>query len=886
MPYAGTLAFSAKVYRSVTPPDLSSPATRMDLTGWTEQTCLDCGCSTQVTTTPVTLGSFSAEEGRSRTRVVWTTATEVATVGFNILGETADGWIRLNDQMIPNQDGDSVEPRSYEAEIDLPNGVRRLAIEDVDLHGRATRHPPIALGESNGVEVKSPLIPWADIREEGRGLGEARRSAAASELGQALRGVPGAEQFTVTAASTSAKEIPPLELIVTQDGIHRLSYEDLLAAGFDLKGVQPQRIGLTDRAGQVALRVVPFKAFGPGSFIEFVGSALDTLYTKANVYRLYVDARQPLRIAEDATAPPAVPPRTWYMETLKVAENREYASSSPTGDPWYQSRLRTGTTLKTWDFPVQLERLAAAGPAGNLRVHLFGGIDPPGTPDHHVKVWFNGVLLADVFGNGTDEMIINVPLDFAFMREGHNTLTIGLVGDTGYSTDIVHLEGYAVTYPREAYAKDGTLRIAAAAPRIEVRGLDSPEAVVYRVGAGQTPVLLTGARVLKSGDGFAVAFPGGAESTFVVSTPQGLLKPDIRPGRRSADLLGGRATYLIISHPDFIGGLASLVSLRQAKGFTVKIVDVEDVFAVYSHSVFDPEALRQYIGLAAAQLGTTHVLLVGGDTYDYHNYLGVGSRSFIPSLYVSTSVYARFAPSDAALADVDRDGIPDVAIGRLPVRTRAELDLLIEKTFQYERRDYLRTAVLTADVSDASANVPFKLASEAMATGWPGTWTLTRAYLDDMPVAEARASLMEGINAGAALVSFVGHSGPTRWTYKGLFSTADVPLLANEGRPTVAVQWGCWNTYYVNPTSESLATTMLLKSAKGAAAMLGATTLTRDVAENALGRLLLPLAVQRGVTLGDAVVRAKRELGRTQPGLVDVMYGWNLLGDPGLMVQE
>ena len=205
---------------------------------------------------------------------------------------------------------------------------------------------------------------------------------------------------------------------------------------------------------------------------------------------------------------------------------------------------------------------------------------------------------------------------------------------------------------------------------------------------------------------------------------------------------------------------------------------------------------------------------------------------------------------------------------------------------QYERRDYARTAVLAADASDANANVPFKVASEAMAAGWSSHWATTRAYLDDMPVAAARAALMAGINDGAALTSFVGHSGPTRWTYKGLFSTADVPLLTNEGRPTVAVQWGCWNTYYVNPTSESLATMMLLTPGKGAAAMLGATTLTRDVAENALGRLLLPLVVQPGVTLGDAVVRAKRELGRTQPGMADVLYGWNLLGDPALVVSE
>ncbi len=886
VPYGGTLAFVTKVYWRATPPDLTSPSTRMDLTGWTEQTCLDCGCSTQVTTTPVTLASVSAAEEGGGARVTWTTATEVGTIGFNVYGETAEGWTRLNDDLIPNRDGDTVELRRYEARIDLPAGVQRLAIEDVDMHGRGTRHAPITVGESDGVEVKSPLIPWANIREESGGLDAARRAAAAEDFATAMRAAAAGGLFAARATGAEAKALVPIELVVGRNGIYRVTYEDLLAAGFDLKGVQPHRIGMTDRDGQVAIRVVPNKVFGPGSFVEFVGAGLDTLYTKDNMYRLHVDARQPLRIGEDATKPAAVPPQEWYMETSTVAENREYASFSPTGDPWYQSRLRTGTTLKTWDFPVQLQQLAAVGRPGSLRVHLFGGIDPPGKPDHHVRIWFNGVLLADTYGDGPDEMVIEAPLPRELMHEGENTLTIGLVGDTGYSSDIVHLEGYAVTYPRQAHARNGSLRLALTAPRVEVSGFDVSEAVVYRLGTGGSPALLTGAQIIKSGNAFAAAFPAEAGGTFVVSAADALLKPDLRPGRPAQDLTSSKASYLIISHPDFLDGLGPLVALREANGFVVKVVDVEDVYSAYSHSIFDPAALRQYLAVAAAQMGTTHVLLVGGDTYDYHDYLSVGSRSFIPSLYVDTSMYARFAPSDAAMADVDSDGVPDVAIGRLPVRTRAELDEVIAKTLQYERRDYGTTLVLSADVSDTNANVPFKQASEAMAAGWSYGWTTTRAYLDETPVADARAALMAGISAGAALTSFVGHSGPTRWTYKGLFSTADVPLLTNDGRPTVAVQWGCWNTYYVNPISESLATMMLLAPGKGAAAMLGATTLTRDVAENALGRLLLPLVVQPGVTVGDAVVRAKRELGRTQPGMVDVLYGWNLLGDPALVVGE
>ena len=114
--------------------------------------------------------------------------------------------------------------------------------------------------------------------------------------------------------------------------------------------------------------------------------------------------------------------------------------------------------------------------------------------------------------------------------------------------------------------------------------------------------------------------------------------------RRPAPTSSVEAEYLVISHPDFIDGLEPLVEAREAQGLTVNVVDVNDIYAAYSFGVFDPQAIRDYIAYAAAELGTQSVLLVGGDTYDYRNYLGVNSISFIPSLYASTGRYVALRP--------------------------------------------------------------------------------------------------------------------------------------------------------------------------------------------------------------------------------------------------
>jgi len=216
------------------------------------------------------------------------------------------------------------------------------------------------------------------------------------------------------------------------------------------------------------------------------------------------------------------------------------------------------------------------------------------------------------------------------------------------------------------------------------------------------------------------------------------------------------------------------------------------------------------------------------------------------------------------------------------VRTAAELDSVIAKTLMYEVKDYGRTAIFAADEFDG---VSYSAYSESFIGELPEGWRVERAYMGDLGVAEARRVLLEAMNEGVALTSFVGHSSYDRWTFQGLFFSADAAILANAGRPTVVTQWGCWNTYYVQPSYNTLAHKLLLSGDRGAAAVLGAATLTEASSDKAFGQLLMPRIVQPGVTIGAAIQAAKEELAATQPDLVDVLLGWTLLGDPALVLE-
>jgi len=100
----------------------------------------------------------------------------------------------------------------------------------------------------------------------------------------------------------------------------------------------------------------------------------------------------------------------------------------------------------------------------------------------------------------------------------------------------------------------------------------------------------------------------------------------------------------------------------------------------------------------------------------------------------------------------------------------------------------------------------------------------------------------------------------------------------------VVTQFGCWNSYFVDPKRESMAHYWLLRANQGAAAVLGASTLTDAVAEVLLAEELNKAMMEEGLPLGLALVKAKRALAEQYPAdkVRDVIAGYLLLGDPGL----
>lgn len=827
-------------------------------------------------TVPVTLASFRSESRAGMTRFHWTTASETSNVGFHLYGEVDGDWRQLNRRLIPSQSIDSLEPRSYSTTL-RSRGATRFAISDVDTRGREEMHGPFELGAEAGSPATAQPIDWESIRERSSRLAAARSSARAFRESSTARLKASNAGNALVASSGSGTPTASgggYELRVAETGLYRVPSEAVPA----LAGVPLEELALTRNGRAVRARVVGGDSsgvFGPGSFVEFYGEALSTLYTRTNVYRLEADASSARRPKESRRSARKAPLKS-YQATVEVERDLAYSFAAPNGDPWYEARILAydKPVTKTFEFEVTelLHRPAV------LELDLWGVTDwTDRNPDHHISVSVNGYPVADERFDGLSALELSIPLAAGTLIEGKNTVEITSLGDTGARYDLIHIDGYGATFGRRMSATHGRFTGVASALALEVSGFETPNVVAYRF-LGRNLLHIPAVRVEPDGaGGFSAQLPGSArrEHTYVVWNTEQLLTPEIAPLPEAVPIDRGPAEYLVISHPDFIDHLGPLVAARSADGLSVKVVDVEQIYLQYGGGVFSPNAIRAYIRHMSRQGGTRYVLLVGGDSYDYLDNLGLGSISFIPTFYEATHSVVHFAPSDAALADAAGDGRPDVAIGRFPVRTPEELELMIGKTLAYAPGG---KALFAADAKDGA--ISFAEISDKLSHALDGM-SIEPVYVDDLGLDASRAKLLAALDSGVGLTHYFGHSAPSAWTFSGLLGTADAEALQNHGRPTVALQWGCWSGYHSVPRSNTLSHALLLSGTQGAAAVLGASGLTEVASDQALAEAVYRRLAVPGTRLGDALQGAKEELSSSYR---DVQLGMTLLGDPALVV--
>ncbi len=787
-------------------------------------------------------------------RVAWRTAAEFGTAGFFVwrIDPASGEETRLNHLLVPSafQEGGAtyglVDPAAREDE----EGAYR--IEEVELSGEI-----VGLG-SRSVRFDAPA-PAAKSTRDAR---------VAKPIVQAV--LPKASQgpSSVLKVQAETEGLYGVELQAIADGMGlALESVQALAEAGSLK--------ITEQA-----RTVPVSYDAARGRLLFHAKAPDrNWYSHADAY--LISAGEGLAMPQrepDAAAGASVFPVTLHFE-----ENLFLFNMNRMPDDFY---FWVGVVSGTNDlldpiFPLDLN--GYAGGDMRLKVRLMGWSSTTNAPDHHAEFYFNGTLAGDVAFDGQDVAETEMTIPAGTISDGINELRVHgrMPEDQSHSFFVV--DWVEASFDRQL--APGTIPApfaAAGASSISAQAFAEP--IALALDAAGNPTRIADESGGLPSRAWTVA-PAEDRYEVLEANDVPLLVP--KPAAADAWFLSetNAVDYLVIAPRELAPAAQELADYRAGQGLRSGVAVFEDVCDLLAGGVRTPEAISGLLRYAASTWAASPrmVLLAGSGHYDY---LGVNTSeaNHLPPLLVQMPVGV--CASDALLADTGGDELPDVAIGRLPARTEAELAAMIAKIKAYEAEfgaEWQNQLVLVADNADPAGY--FAAANERLAELVSAPYSVAeRIELDTMDLDLARADLLGWFNSGAGFINYVGHGSIKTLAAENLLAATNVDEMVATDRPSVAVTLTCLAARYEVPAVESLGERLMQREQGGAVAVLGPSGLSQNAPATELGEAFYRTILQDGMgELGMAFLRARRSLPASLFSK-DTIAVYNLLGDPALRI--
>ena len=699
--------------------------------------------------------------------------------------------------------------------------------------------------------------------------------------------LPGCRPGRGTPASP-AGDASPLKISVSEDGLYALDAAALRRAGWDTGALDPARLSLFGPGGEQSLLV---EGRGEGLRLLFAGRVSSSPYTRENIYWLVAEqdrARIAAWTAELEAQPPEeqpllplqdLPPES-YPARFRQEQNALYLPQAGGGERWFWARL---SAPGAWEAVFSLPSLAAGG--GRLRIELWAGTEAPAAPDHRLLLSLNGQALPEQAWDGIGRRTLELPLPAGLLREGENRVRLEAPGLEGAPAEVVHLNWVELLAPRPYQAVGDRLEFTAPGGPAVLSGFSGPPRLCAQGGPGSArPEFLTAVDGLQDLGGGRWRLEARAGARYLAAGPGGFLAPlkveaaGAQPDLRDETL---QAAYLALGPQDLLDALQPLLAYRAGGGLSVLALPLEAVYDQFNGGLPEPEAVRRLLQHASQHWreAPRFLLLVGDASYDPRGYLAHPEANLLP-VYLVPTRYGGETGSDLPFTLLDGDALPDLALGRLPARSPAQVRAYVEKVLAYEgrRREGPASVLAVADGQDplfeAEARAFLELFPPAMRRD---------LYAPPPGAQEAREELRRRFGQGYGLIAYFGHGGLRLWSRDQLFTAADAAALGGGGRPPVSLQMTCLTGLFTHPEEESLAESLLWQPGGGAAAVLAPTSLTLPADQGPLSRALVQALLSApGARLGEALLQARRTLAAGSPEAADVLHTFLLFGDPAL----
>jgi len=705
----------------------------------------------------------------------------------------------------------------------------------------------------------------------------------------------------VPAAAMASQKTGSSRILVSvaQPGLTAISYASLFTLGSPFTGTDPQLFHLTRAGIEIAMQWDGNEnaVFESGERLLFYADPRFSRWTNTDVYYLAVGDQPGLRMTSRAASPgPQLAGTAWLTQMYEV--NALYTPGcfcgrmplGRDGDRWaWDDVRRPDREHPSYDFGA-LPALDATQPA-TLTVWLISYTDSPDrVPDHRVDVALNGFSLGRIEWDGRQAITATFPVAPGVLVAANNVLSLDLPG-VGSTVEGMWLDGFALNYARgNVPAGTSVLFTGEGDPHTYTLNLTATTGLRgYDVTNPAIPINLLGINP----DLIAVTDPVSSSvhryllaATEAIQSPASMrLATDMQPA--------SGADYLILAPALFVPALADLIALRQSQGLIVAVENLQAIYDAYDGRP-TPAAIHTYLQNTYATWNPrpAYVLLVGDGTFDPKLYRADSKETVLPPYLADVDPWIGETAADNRYALLDggtlrdSDILPDLLVGRLPVNTITETQIVVDKIVRYETDPYPgawnSTVLFVADDADDAGD--FAAYADQLATAFiQEPLTPRPIYYAPLTttVTDVHQAILTHWNAGAGLILYGGHSSVRQWAAERFFHRDDVTALYNARRLPVILEMTCFTGLFHEPGGTTLDETLLRAANGGAVAVWGATGLGVATGHHQLAQGFLASVLQRQEgTIGAGTLAGKLQLVASGSSALDLVDTFTLLGDP------
>lgn len=714
----------------------------------------------------------------------------------------------------------------------------------------------------------------------------------------------------VNSSSTQLDEWPDGLMIrfeVQEEGIFEITPSQLESNGIDLSGYDPRTFKIFNNGGQMleeslsdpraeslienAILVdgeddgsfdeddrIIFYGRAPNSWVPYQPPGefrhTNNIYSRVNVYWLNIPDSPSLgkRMAQ-------LEAEGDFIFTTNTARTRYFSekdlliygdrNSNDSGKKWYTSLLATG---QAYSLSFEVDNPVPSGQGQDVTIWL--GLNNMSGYNDKGEIRINNTIIDTV---RLSQSVQPIDVSEDVLLNGSNTFRFTILSGQAY------FDWFEVSYIRTLETSQDHIEFDALTEdglgQIQITGLESPWIFniedFSNVTYTRSPNFVVDSQVTAPKRHIGVSdnffkhptrfdFSNIGEGEY----PNGLRDPALD------------FDYVMITHDDFYETAATLEDyIEQRDDISVIRVKTSDIYQEFSWGLFDATAIRDFLKYTYDSWQTTPstVLLVGDGDYDFRNIVSNADKNWVPT-YQEGQICR-----DDWFVSFD-DGRPQMVTGRLTVQSTWELETYIEKLIVYDnnadvgpwrsRMILVADDEYTEDRPTTTDKLHMQQAEDFADDNAPAYLDIERIYIGTYPTTfdpvtgsrrkpKATEKLLEEINDGALLVSFIGHGNAHIWCHEDVLShTRDASLINSGDRLPIYIAATCSWGHFDRPENQSHPEDMIVQDG-AAIGVIAATRPTYPSDNENLTTNLYSRIFDRELqsTLGEALFYAKNLAG-------------------------